>query len=67
MRALVYDGALRLDSNVPAPVLGVGQSRLKIRRAGICNTDLELIAGMYGFSGTLGHEFVAEVVEGAPE
>jgi threonine dehydrogenase-like Zn-dependent dehydrogenase len=67
VRALVYDGALHLDSSVPAPELQAGQSRLKIRRAGICNTDLELIAGMYGFSGILGHEFVAEVVEGAPE
>jgi alcohol dehydrogenase len=30
---------------------------------GICNTDLELVKGYYGFSGTPGHEFVAEVVE----
>ncbi len=31
--------------------------------AGICNTDLELQRGYYGFSGTPGHEFVGEVVE----
>src|SRR3981081_3380390 len=31
--------------------------------AGICNTDLELQRGYYGFAGTPGHEFVAEVVE----
>jgi alcohol dehydrogenase len=30
---------------------------------GICNTDLELQHGYYGFTGTPGHEFVAEVVE----
>ncbi len=30
---------------------------------GICNTDLELQRGYYGFAGTPGHEFVAEVVE----
>ena len=30
---------------------------------GICNTDLELQRGYYGFSGTPGHEFVGEVVE----
>ena len=30
--------------------------------AGICNTDLELQRGYYGFVGTPGHEFVAEVV-----
>jgi alcohol dehydrogenase len=31
--------------------------------AGICNTDLELQRGYYGFTGTPGHEFVGEVVE----
>lgn len=67
MRALLYDGTLRLDTAAPAPQLQDGQCLLKIRRAGICNTDLELIAGMYGFSGILGHEFVAEVVEGPSE
>ncbi|HZS54382.1 MAG TPA: alcohol dehydrogenase catalytic domain-containing protein [Bryobacteraceae bacterium] len=36
---------------------------LKTRVAGICNTDLELQRGYYGFVGTPGHEFVAEVVE----
>jgi alcohol dehydrogenase len=29
---------------------------------GICNTDLELQRGYYGFRGTPGHEFVGEVV-----
>ncbi len=31
--------------------------------AGICNTDLELQRGYYGFEGVPGHEFVGEVVE----
>jgi threonine dehydrogenase-like Zn-dependent dehydrogenase len=31
--------------------------------AGICNTDLELQRGYYGFAGTPGHEFVGEVVD----
>ena len=31
--------------------------------AGICNTDLELRRGYYGFAGVPGHEFVGEVVE----
>jgi threonine dehydrogenase-like Zn-dependent dehydrogenase len=65
MRALIFDGTLRLDHDVPMPE--ESENLLKIRRAGICNTDLELIAGMYGFSGSLGHEFVAEVVDGLPE
>src|SRR5690349_1155075 len=31
--------------------------------AGICNTDLELQRGYYGFTGIPGHEFAGEVVE----
>lgn len=64
MRALVYDGNLRLELSAAVPDPQGTEALLKIRRAGICNTDLELIAGMYNFSGTLGHEFVAEVVQG---
>ncbi|RMG81011.1 MAG: alcohol dehydrogenase [Chloroflexi bacterium] len=66
MRALLYDGQLRL-AELPVPSTEAGQALLKIRRAGICNTDLELIKGMYGFQGVLGHEFVAEVVDGPQE
>jgi alcohol dehydrogenase len=36
---------------------------MKLLVGGICNTDLELQKGYYGFSGIPGHEFVAEVVE----
>ncbi len=67
MRALTYDGHLRIDPSLPQPTVESDQSLLKIRQAGICNTDLELIAGMYGFTGILGHEFVAEVVQGPLE
>jgi threonine dehydrogenase-like Zn-dependent dehydrogenase len=38
-------------------------SMLRLLIGGICNTDLELQKGYYGFSGRPGHEFVAEVVE----
>lgn len=34
--------------------------------AGICNTDLEIVRGYMGYEGTLGHEFVGEVVQGPP-
>ncbi|MEZ4667680.1 MAG: alcohol dehydrogenase catalytic domain-containing protein [Anaerolineae bacterium] len=67
MRALVFDGRLWLDRQCPQPIIKLGENLLRIRKAGICNTDLELVAGMYGFSGVLGHEFVADVVEGAEE
>jgi threonine dehydrogenase-like Zn-dependent dehydrogenase len=64
MRALVLEGQLRLDAQAPMPILQGGQALLKIRKAGICNTDLEIITGYKGFSGILGHEFVAEVADG---
>lgn len=38
-----------------------GHPLLRMITGGICHTDLELQRGYYGFSGTHGHEFVAEV------
>ena len=38
------------------------EALIKIRKAGICSTDLELVKGYYPFAGILGHEFVGEVV-----
>jgi alcohol dehydrogenase len=49
--------------DVPVPVRPAGFALLRLLAGGICNTDLELQRGYYGFSGTPGHEFVAEVVE----
>jgi alcohol dehydrogenase len=40
-----------------------GFALLRMLVGGVCNTDLELRRGYYGFRGTPGHEFVAEVVE----
>ncbi len=39
-----------------------GFALIRLLVAGICNTDLELLRGYYGFRGTPGHEFVGEVV-----
>src|SRR5215468_7783889 len=36
---------------------------VRVRVAGICDTDLEILRGYHNFRGTLGHEFVGEVVE----
>lgn len=47
----------------PAPKRRPGQALLRLICGGICNTDIELLRGYYGFSGTPGHEFVAEVLE----
>lgn len=40
-----------------------GFALIRLLYGGICNTDLELQRGYYGFRGTPGHEFVGEVVE----
>src|SRR5262249_22799514 len=49
--------------DVPVPARPAGFALLRLLAGGICNTDLELQRGYYGFSGIPGHEFVAEVVE----
>lgn len=46
----------------PEPVRSPGFALIRLLCAGICNTDLELQRGYYGFAGTPGHEFVGEVV-----
>jgi threonine dehydrogenase-like Zn-dependent dehydrogenase len=48
---------------LPVPPRPEGFALLRLLAGGICNTDLELERGYYGFAGTPGHEFVAEVVE----
>lgn len=60
MRALVFDGELRL-AEVPTPRPGPGEALIRILTAGICNTDLELMRGYMNFRGTPGHEFVGLV------
>lgn len=40
-----------------------GEALIRIRLAGICGTDLEMVKGYYPFSGIPGHEFVGEVQE----
>ncbi len=40
-----------------------GFARIRLLCGGICNTDLELQRGYYGFRGVPGHEFVGEVLE----
>jgi alcohol dehydrogenase len=40
-----------------------GFALIRLLYGGICNTDIELQRGYYGFRGTPGHEFVGEVVE----
>ena len=48
---------------LPVPPRPEGFALLRLLAGGICNTDLELQRGYYGFAGTPGHEFVAEVAD----
>lgn len=62
MRALVFENALSFQPRRPDPPMEAGDTLLRVRQAGICATDLEIIKGYMGFRGVLGHEFVADVV-----
>jgi threonine dehydrogenase-like Zn-dependent dehydrogenase len=62
MRALRFDGSLRFVTDAPVE-RREGEALVQVLRAGICNTDLEIVKGYAGFRGTLGHEFVGRVVE----
>jgi threonine dehydrogenase-like Zn-dependent dehydrogenase len=67
MRALVYDGQLRLVKDYPRPEPPPEEALVRVKLAGICNTDLEIVRGYRGFQGVLGHEFVGVVEECADE
>jgi len=45
------------------PKLRAGWALVRLRLAGICNTDIEILRGYHDFKGTPGHEFVGEVAE----
>ena len=61
MKAVVFDGQLRLVTDRPEPVPAPGEACIRTILAGICNTDLEVMRGYAGFHGVLGHEFVGVV------
>ena len=63
MRALIFDQSLAFRSRHPEPLEAEGDTRIRVVRAGICATDLEICRGYMNFTGVLGHEFVGEVVE----
>ena len=58
MRAVVLDeSGVRFDSEYSATEPS-GAIPVRVLKAGICETDLQLIQGYMGFRGVLGHEFV---------
>jgi len=52
--------------DVPVPEPEAHEALVKVSRAGICGTDLELVNGYYPFCGIPGHEFVGNIVR-APD
>lgn len=57
---------LQLKTDLKTPEPPPGEALVRVLRAGICNTDLELIKGYYPYQGILGHEFVGRVEIGPP-
>jgi 2-desacetyl-2-hydroxyethyl bacteriochlorophyllide A dehydrogenase len=72
MRASFYQGARRFEAGTaPVPVPGPGEALLRVRRVGICGTDLHIFQGHLDQrvprGGIIGHETFAEVVEAPGE
>ena len=62
MKALVLgDAGLALDESYPEPKPKGDEALVRVLRAGICGTDLEMLRGYKGFRGVPGHEFVGVV------
>jgi len=66
VRALVLEkDEVQVDTVRPAPTPAADEVVVRVTRAGVCETDLQLIKGYMGFRGVLGHEFVG-VAESGP-
>jgi threonine dehydrogenase-like Zn-dependent dehydrogenase len=63
MKAVVLECGKIDVKEVPTPEPMEGEALIEVIKAGICNTDLELVDGYMDFEGILGHEFVGRVVD----
>lgn len=68
MRAIVLDKHPRFVSDYQTPSASNspmnGVALVRVTRAGVCNTDVELCKGYMTFRGVLGHEFVGKLEDG---
>lgn len=63
MKALwLQEGKIAFRNDIQAVEPAADEALIKVKLAGICGTDLELVKGYYPFTGVPGHEFVGEVV-----
>lgn len=66
MRGLYCDSqSIRLRDDLPEPAAAPDDVVLRVRVAGICDTDLQLARGYLNYRGILGHEFVGLDESGA--
>jgi len=63
MKAVMFIRKSINISEVDKPARNKGEALIKIKYAGICNTDLEILKGYMSYTGVLGHEFAGVVVE----
>ena len=63
MLAFIVQGRRLVARKKPLPELRKGWALIRVRLAGICNTDVEILRGYHNFHGTPGHEFLGEVAD----
>ena len=63
MKALVYKkrSGVRFVEDYPTPKPARGEALIRVRLAGVCDTDIEITRGYMDYEGVLGHEFVGEI------
>lgn len=64
MKAIRIENGKLTVADVNAPLPKDGEVIVRPTLLGVCSTDLELVKGYGGFTGTLGHEFVGIVEDG---
>lgn len=64
MKAVEFvNNEIIFSADAPKPVAAPGEALVRVKLAGICNTDIEITKGYMGYAGILGHEFVGVVEE----
>jgi len=64
LAVVLDDSGLHLRRDVPRPIPRPGEVTVRVSRAGICETDVQLVRGYMGFRGVPGHEFVGVAQSG---
>ncbi|MGD8974900.1 MAG: alcohol dehydrogenase catalytic domain-containing protein [Desulfobacterales bacterium] len=57
---------MSVRQDVPPPKPSETEALVRVRLAGICGTDLEMVKGYCRYTGIPGHEFVGDIIE-APQ